>query len=275
MGIRILCPNGHRLNIKSFLAGKRGICPHCDAKFDIPLKSDPAALKRKKEEAASAASSPTSPSPSPLPLPLVDGDHRTSGEAPTKAVGALPASSPRVGTSARGTADSQVSAAVKRPNDGPNGDPLANEGIWYVRTADGQQFGPADSEKMQDWIQQDRIAADCWVWRDSWPDWERATVILRQDSIQEDAADFTSTPVASAPVAASAPVVDGPPALAASLVDRATAPSPSIITDAGPSTDRAPTERHQRTHSRTLRIVFMLGVVCLVLLAALVYVIRR
>jgi hypothetical protein len=36
MGIRVYCPNGHRLNVKSFLAGKRGICPRCGAKFDIP-----------------------------------------------------------------------------------------------------------------------------------------------------------------------------------------------------------------------------------------------
>ena len=41
MGIRCHCPNGHRLNIKTFLAGKRGICPHCGVRFTIPLESDP------------------------------------------------------------------------------------------------------------------------------------------------------------------------------------------------------------------------------------------
>jgi hypothetical protein len=39
MGIRFLCPNGHRLNVKGFLAGKRGVCPHCGAKMRIPLES--------------------------------------------------------------------------------------------------------------------------------------------------------------------------------------------------------------------------------------------
>ena len=39
MGIRFYCPNGHKLNVKAFLAGKRGICPHCDARFDIPFES--------------------------------------------------------------------------------------------------------------------------------------------------------------------------------------------------------------------------------------------
>jgi hypothetical protein len=37
MGIRFTCPSGHKLHVKSFLAGKRGICPHCGATFQIPL----------------------------------------------------------------------------------------------------------------------------------------------------------------------------------------------------------------------------------------------
>lgn len=36
MGIRFACPNGHNLNVKEHLAGKRGICPNCGAKFTIP-----------------------------------------------------------------------------------------------------------------------------------------------------------------------------------------------------------------------------------------------
>jgi hypothetical protein len=39
MGIRFQCPNGHSLNVKTFLAGKRGICPECDARFIVPLES--------------------------------------------------------------------------------------------------------------------------------------------------------------------------------------------------------------------------------------------
>src|SRR5688500_2225794 len=36
MGIKFRCPNGHKLNVKSFLAGKRGVCPDCQATFRIP-----------------------------------------------------------------------------------------------------------------------------------------------------------------------------------------------------------------------------------------------
>jgi hypothetical protein len=40
MGIRFNCPNGHKLNVKEFLAGKRGVCPQCAAKFIIPMPGE-------------------------------------------------------------------------------------------------------------------------------------------------------------------------------------------------------------------------------------------
>tara|TARA_Y100001968_G_scaffold91191_3_gene82036 strand:+ start:131 stop:850 length:720 start_codon:yes stop_codon:yes gene_type:complete len=40
MGIRFICPScDNKLNVKSYLGGKRGICPHCDARIRIPLES--------------------------------------------------------------------------------------------------------------------------------------------------------------------------------------------------------------------------------------------
>lgn len=53
MGIRFECPNGHRLNVKAFLAGKRGFCPDCDAKFIVPeVSGGRAALITKDAERA-------------------------------------------------------------------------------------------------------------------------------------------------------------------------------------------------------------------------------
>jgi hypothetical protein len=40
MGIRFNCPNGHKLNVKEILAGKRGVCPQCGAKFIIPTQAE-------------------------------------------------------------------------------------------------------------------------------------------------------------------------------------------------------------------------------------------
>lgn len=36
MGVRFECPAGHKLHVKTELAGKRGICPECGAKFIVP-----------------------------------------------------------------------------------------------------------------------------------------------------------------------------------------------------------------------------------------------
>jgi hypothetical protein len=47
MGIRFFCPNGHRLHVKSFLAGKRGVCPDCGTGVMIPMESDARALASK------------------------------------------------------------------------------------------------------------------------------------------------------------------------------------------------------------------------------------
>jgi hypothetical protein len=58
MGIRFFCPNGHKLNVKAFLAGKRGICPDCDVKFIVPSESGGAVVAIDENE----------PPPPPSPL---------------------------------------------------------------------------------------------------------------------------------------------------------------------------------------------------------------
>jgi hypothetical protein len=55
MGIRFFCPQGHRLHVKSFLAGKRGVCPDCGMSVEIPMESDARAVSRKKLGAAGKA----------------------------------------------------------------------------------------------------------------------------------------------------------------------------------------------------------------------------
>jgi hypothetical protein len=55
MGIKFRCPNGHKLNVKSFLAGKRGICPHCGVKVQIPADAE-----REEEEGLSQGGVATS-----------------------------------------------------------------------------------------------------------------------------------------------------------------------------------------------------------------------
>jgi hypothetical protein len=49
MGIRFYCPNGHKLNVKEFQAGRKGICPHCGARLQIPTESTRAPSKRRRK----------------------------------------------------------------------------------------------------------------------------------------------------------------------------------------------------------------------------------
>ncbi len=55
-------------------------------------------------------------------------------------------------------------------------DPIAEapNAVWYVRPAAGGQFGPAGGEVMRQWIAQRRVGSDSLVWREGWPEWQRA-----------------------------------------------------------------------------------------------------
>lgn len=57
MGIRFNCSNGHKIHVKAFLAGKRGICPECGVTVQIPIV-DPTTVA-----AASAAPKAATPPP--------------------------------------------------------------------------------------------------------------------------------------------------------------------------------------------------------------------
>ncbi len=69
MGIKFKCPQCHKkLNVKSFLAGKRGVCPHCKAGLDIPnLPDDKQDDGTEISPATVAPTVPTQPSMPPVP----------------------------------------------------------------------------------------------------------------------------------------------------------------------------------------------------------------
>lgn len=61
MGIRFYCPNcDHRLNVKAFLAGKRGVCPQCGGGLDIPRESQIVKGAERQSKVAQAANVPES-----------------------------------------------------------------------------------------------------------------------------------------------------------------------------------------------------------------------
>ena len=70
MGIRFYCPNGHKLNVKEFQAGRKGICPFCGAKIQIPTEST------RPSSRDDGSSRPSQPGSAPAGNPAVRRDIR-------------------------------------------------------------------------------------------------------------------------------------------------------------------------------------------------------
>src|SRR3954471_6078756 len=143
MGIKFHCPNGHKLNVKAFLAGKKGVCPKCGARMRIPTASEPALANSDLGEEESDAE-----------------------EHPVKSNGAGRVAAPAATAAPAGHAAAGASAD----------DPIAEApaAIWYVRPPSGGQYGPARGEIMRKWIAEGRVSSDSLVWREGWTDWQNA-----------------------------------------------------------------------------------------------------
>lgn len=219
MGIKFHCPNGHRLNVKSFLAGKKGICPHCGIKVDIPLQSQigggnaPAGGQGPVTQAPVSApvaggvhpAATTNQTPGAMPYNAGGGSPTTSGGMTPG--GAAPMATPWTGSpspasqqqptaqpySAQPVQAQLVSAqpvqaqpahaqpVQARPVQAQS-DPIADapNAVWYVRPPSGGQFGPASGEIMRKWLGEGRVTADSLVWCEGWPDWKPATSVFPQ-----------------------------------------------------------------------------------------------
>lgn len=230
MGIKFRCPNGHKLNVKSFLAGKKGICPHCGTRMRIPsdaeqgvaehddgdedsvvesvggtatavasapvralaenAKVEPVVIK-----AASAPKAVSAPSIKPVPI-------STPTITPVKAVASIPAASSPV---VKAAATSPIVAKPAAPEPIPAKQPTptvvdaiaeAPSAEWLVIPPSGGQYGPASGEIMRKWLAEGRVSADSYVWRSGWADWKTAGTVFPQ---------LNPTPV----VAETAPIVTG------------------------------------------------------------------
>ncbi len=171
MGIKFHCDScGKKLNVKAFLAGKRGICPHCGSKIVIPP-----------EPGASLA----------VGEALVPSAAEVLAAAPAATSPVATATAPRAVPTGPAPAMSAAPAAIVAPGP-PSGavDPVAEapHSVWYVRPSSGGQFGPASGDIMRRWITEGRVAADSLVWREGWPDWKPAPEVFPSLSHKDGAA---------------------------------------------------------------------------------------
>jgi hypothetical protein len=145
MGIKFLCPNGHKLHVKAFLSGKKAICPKCGVRVVVPADG------QQVDDSPSNADS---------------DDSQAIAES-----GARPGEDSKAGDA---TAPTVAPAALADPIDD------APTAVWYVRPATGGQFGPASGEIMRAWITEGRVGASSLVWRAGWQEWRAASAIFPQ-----------------------------------------------------------------------------------------------
>jgi uncharacterized protein DUF4339 len=181
MGIKFLCPNGHKLNVKSFLSGKKAICPKCGVRVLVPQQNDP-----QPDQASAAEGSWTDVSI--VEAEVLPAQPRVAGSMPT--------------APAAGDAIAEAPSAV-----------------WYVRPATGGQFGPASGEIMRGWLGEGRVGASSLVWRAGWAEWRAASAVFPQlgGPVAPPGVPMGSTQAAvSQPLAV--PLVNGPaPPMGSSL----------------------------------------------------------
>ena len=219
MGIKFHCPNGHKLNVKAFLAGKKGVCPKCGTKVRIPLTSEPGLDSDLEETEASRV------------------EHAKSNGA-----GGAPAA-PAVAVAPEPVA---TAAGVATAND-PIGE--APTAIWYVRPPTGGQYGPARGDIMRRWLAEGRVSSDSLVWREGWSDWQQAGKLFP-----------TLENAGALPTATEEPVVS--------------TTVPLSPRSSGRTATRYEAKKHNNT-TLAIAVLVGLGVICLILAAALVYAVMR
>jgi|GEM_PF-2341399 serine/threonine protein kinase len=52
--------------------------------------------------------------------------------------------------------------------------------IWYLRTPDGQEYGPVSKQELDQWVAEGRVGNDYFVRRADWPDWQDAGSVFGQ-----------------------------------------------------------------------------------------------
>ncbi len=242
MGIKFRCPNGHKLNVKSFLAGKRGVCPDCGTTFRIPEEpggSDILAMPLASKGGNGALAEPTSaPVPSAAPIgvavvtsPVAASPVVTTSVAPAPV--AVPTGAPvatgiplpaNPATMPTNVAAPGVLPAAAYPAAVPTGQPMrpsmpagmpvaatsvagdpiaeAPAAIWYVRPPSGGQYGPARGDIMRKWIAEGRVSGDSLVWREGWTDWRNAGQLFPSLAAAASPVNVVTAPTTSVPQSA-------------------------------------------------------------------------
>jgi hypothetical protein len=217
MGIKFYCPNGHKLNVKAFLAGKKAICPKCGVKVIVPddlAESGSEKILLDPEELGALATAQASS----VGRKKSTGDHASAAGPPVGRPASVPLAAAAVDAAVGAAAPVTSAQAAAAP--GANGpaavDPIdeAPTAVWYVRPPSGGQFGPAGGETMRSWLNEGRVTGDTLVWRAGWPEWRLAAAAFPKQIQGAAPTPAAEVPPAAPAVAPLAPAVHAAPVAA-------------------------------------------------------------
>lgn len=123
--------------------------------------------------------------------------------------------------------------------------------VWYVRAANGEQFGPANTETFNGWAAAGRVPADSLVWRTGWPEWKSGTQALTELNLP------------------AAPIVDVAPAPETVL------PAEEELTAEPPPAENYRIKQRKRRERAKLFTMLLTAVVFLLLVVLVVVLIRN
>ncbi|HEY1600198.1 MAG TPA: DUF4339 domain-containing protein [Pirellulales bacterium] len=251
MGIKFECVHcGHVLHVKDYLAGKRGVCPHCQGRIEIP--NTPGGPAQADDGTAIAVEVPV----------LVDN-------APSVATALVQSSS------TAGAATANIATSVRTPPPGEarsvSYDPIA-EGPhlqWYVLPSGSiTKYGPAPGDMMRAWINEGRISADSMIWREGWQQWRSAVSVFPQlSSLAIPGSTAVPAPNTAPQAMSTSNAVAEIPAVVLTVDDSMPAP----VAQRGAA--RRPGARRVRDQ-RNL-VVVLLGTLIALLLPVLIYVLMH
>jgi hypothetical protein len=172
LGIVAFCPGGHRVKVKDELAGRKGVCPECHARFRIPRESCPIPTARVLGfDAAWAASLRRA-----VILPVDHAFMRSrSGDVERRPVtsraDAFQDAAPRLASPPAPRLEPEPQPAALHPL-------LAAEpaAAWCIAIRGGEPSAPLTAAEMQAWLGSGQASGDEVVWRSDWSDW----VAIRQ-----------------------------------------------------------------------------------------------
>ena len=164
MGIVAYCPNGHRVKVKDEFAGRKGVCPECQARFRIP-----------RGEAAGAGGATRTAGGYPVAR-VVSLDPAVAAGLP-RAVAVAAAAGPR-----GGVPGGQPAPPRAVPAAGQDGQPAASTSLhpalaerpeltWSLAVPGGEASAPMSADAIQSLLDAGGLTGDELVWREGWADW--------------------------------------------------------------------------------------------------------